>query len=484
MIELSYTTYLKGFKMADKVIVFSKSNEEIKVALIEDEILSEIFFEDVETEKNSGKIFIGRIENDVPSLEAFFVNIGINKNGFLRYKDLIGLPNEYKRGDKVIVQVKKDGTIRKGPQLSMQINLPGRYIVYLPEGESSIGISRKITDDLTRQDLRELGEDIINEREGIIFRTNCTSIDKKTIREEFESLRESWKNIVASYKSTQKPILMYSDQNFVEYILRERLDKDTRKIVLDDKSVNETVEQVLKEMNYSINVELTDRDAFSYMNIYGDMNDIFARKITLKNGAIITIDRAEAMTVIDVDSASNVQEKNIEETSFKTNLSAAKEIARQLRLRNISGIIIIDFIDMMDRQHQEAVKTFLEQETYRDKAKVSVVGFTSLGLLELTRKRTSSSIESYMFSPCPVCHGTGRVASPRVVFDRMIKDIHDSMRLFEDDNIAEVMLNVYHNLSGYITPEIKSCLEDKYGIKLKFEFSWNDPNSYNIRFRK
>jgi len=220
------------------------------------------------------------------------------------------------------------------------------------------------------------------------------------------------------------------------------------------------------------------------MNIYGDMNDIFARKITLKNGAIITIDRAEAMTVIDVDSASNVQEKNIEETSFKTNLSAAKEIARQLRLRNISGIIIIDFIDMMDRQHQEAVKTFLEQETYRDKAKVSVVGFTSLGLLELTRKRTSSSIESYMFSPCPVCHGTGRVASPRVVFDRMIKDIHDSMRLFEDDNIAEVMLNVYHNLSGYITPEIKSCLEDKYGIKLKFEFSWNDPNSYNIRFRK
>ena len=129
---------------------------------------------------------------------------------------------------------------------------------------------------------------------------------------------------------------MYSDQNFVEYILRERLDKDTRKIILDDKSVNETVEQVLKEMNYSINVELTDRDAFSYMNIYGDMNDIFARKITLKNGAIITIDRAEAMTVIDVDSASNVQEKNIEETSFKTNLSAAKEIARQLRLRNLS----------------------------------------------------------------------------------------------------------------------------------------------------
>jgi len=139
---------------------------------------------------------------------------------------------------------------------------------------------------------------------------------------------------------------------------------------------------------------------------------------------------------------------------------------------------------MMDRQHQDAVKTFLEQETYRDKAKVSIVGFTSLGLLELTRKRTSSSIESYMFSPCPICHATGRVASPRVVFDRMIKDINDSMRLFKDDNISEIMLNVYHNLSGYITPEIKSCLEDKYNIKLKFEFSWNDPNSYNIRFKK
>lgn len=468
----------------EKNIVFSSTGEEIRVAVLENEILSEIFFEDMETEKNSGKIFIGRIENEVPSLEAFFVNIGMKKNGFLRFKDLISIPSDYKRGDMVVVQVKKDGNVRKGPQLSMQINIPGRYIVYMPYGEGSIGISRKLNVQSERERIREIAEDLIYDTEGIIFRTNCQNVDRETISDELNELRKQWHKIAVDYKNASKPKLAYSEDDFIDYIIRERVDSFTKKITVDSRQLYNQVKYCLKNSDYDPFVEIINKDPFFEMNIYSQMDDIFARKIELRNGGTITIDRTEAMTVIDVDSAGNIRGKNIEETSFETNLQAAKEITRQLRLRNIAGIVIIDFIDMHLKSHHEKITEVIAEEAKKDKARITVVGFTELGLLEVTRKRTSPAIDSLLFTPCPICHGTGRVAAPSVVFGRLIKDIDDSLKEMKDHDIKEVVVSVYHNLSGYATFEKKDEIEKKNNVKIKFEFNWNDPNSYNIRYKK
>src|SRR6056297_770856 len=397
-----------------RTLVFSDSDQEVRVALLEGENLSEIFFEDMEADRNSGKIFAGRIENEVKSLEAFFVNIGMKKNGFLRFKDLVGLPNEFRKGDMVLVQVRKDGTNRKGPQLSMQINLPGRYVVYMPYGEGSIGISRRITDQEERDRIRDIAEDIIYETEGLIFRTNCQNVDRQTMEEEIIELRNLMRGIVIDFNNSNKPDLLYSEEDFVEYVIRERIDNKTNKIVVDSRNLYNKIDKLLKEFEYRPSIEFYERDSFNYKGIYEQLDDIFTRKISLKSGGFITIDKAEAMTVIDVDSASNIKGKNVEETSFSTNREAAYEITRQMRLRNLAGIIIIDFIDMNIPKHREEIINIINQESKKDKARVTIVGFTHLGLLEVTRKRTSAAIESLVFTPCPICHGTGRVAAPAV----------------------------------------------------------------------
>lgn len=468
----------------EKILVFSDSDEEIRVGILENGLLSEIFFEDLEADKNSGKIFIGRIENEVKSLEAFFVNIGMKKNGFLRYKDLVGLANQYKRGDTIIVQVRKDGGPRKGPQLSMQINLPGQYIVYMPYGEGSIGISRKISEPDDRRKLRNFAEEIIYDTEGIIFRTNCIGIDQESLDEELKSLRKKWHKILVLAKKYNKPDLLYSEDNFLEYLLRERLDNSTKRIVTDNKKLYKAIRKTIDKYDFNPVIELTDKDAFYYMDIYNQMEDLFSKKIELNSGATITIDKTEALTIIDVDSAGNIKGKDVEDMSFITNSEAAYSIMRNIRLRNIAGIIIIDFIDMNKKENNYKIIEIIKEEAKKDKAKITVLGFTSLGLLEITRRRTSSSIESLVFNPCPVCYGTGRVASPSIIFGRLVKDIEDTLNELKDHKIIQVMINVHHNLSGYITPEVRNSLNKKHKVDIKFEFNWNDPNSYNIRFKK
>lgn len=468
-----------------KSIVFSNHEDEIRVALLEDKKLMEIYFEDLESGKLAGKIFLGRVENVVPALESFFVNIGAKKNGFLRFKDTTVDPNSLHRGSIIIVQVKKDGNTRKGPQLTMRINIPGRYMVYMPYGENSIGISKKIFSSNEKDRLREIGEILIEtEEEGIIFRTNSENVDFNTLKNEFIELKNIWKDILEKSKQNNKPTLLYEDENFIQYILREKLDSETHDIITDDMKLFKEFNN-LKETYPNLIVRKVDIDAFAWANIYEQLDDLFSRKIELPSGGIITIDKTEALTVFDVDSASNVLEDNVETTSFKTNIEAAKEICRQLRLRNIAGIILIDFIDMKDNYHKEEIINIIKEEALKDKAKISISGFTKLGLLELSRKRTAPSIDALLFTQCPICQGTGKIASPKIVFRRAFKDLEESLEdLKKNHEIKEVYASVYHNLSGYFTKEKKKYIEEKYNVKLDIDFNWPDPNSYNIRYRK
>jgi ribonuclease G len=467
----------------EKIMIFSKILEEIRIAILENNKLTEIFFEDFETDTNTGKIFVGKIENVVPGLEAFFVNIGTGKNGFLRFRDTIGKAENYKVGDKVMVQVKKDGSSRKGPQLSMHISIPGKYLVYLPYSNDNIGISRKITRQYERQRLREISKKILDKGEGIIFRTNSEGMEETELAYELNNLRNIFKNIQEKYESSNKPQILFEETDFMEYILRERLDSNTKKIIVDNKQIYRKLKKLLKNFKFKPLLEFVKGDSFKEYGVYNQMNEIFNKKVDLENGGIITIDRAEALTVIDVDSASNLEGKNVEETSYITNLEAAKEIVRQLRLRNIGGMIIVDFIDMKDPLHRKEVIEVIKEEAQKDKSKLTVVGFTNLGLLELIRKRTTPALDSVVYFPCPVCHGTGKIVSPSIVFGKLLKEIESSIKEIKRDQIKAIEINAFHNLSGYLTSSLKEEMEKKLNVKVDFLFNWHDPNSYSIKYK-
>ena len=468
----------------EKVIIFSKVIDKIRIAIIEDDKLSEIFFEDFETDKNTGKIFLGTIENNVPSLEAFFVNIGAGKNGFLRYRDVIGDPTDYKNGQKVLVQARKDGGTRKGPQLSMKISLPGRYLVYIPYGEKSIGISRKITHESERFRLREVAKRILKEGESVIFRTNSEGLDEKELSQELENLRKDYNKISEEFNKNTKPKVLYEDSDFIEYILRERLDTKTKKIVVDDKKTFKELKKSIKTLKLKPGLELLKGDAFEIYNVYNQMNEIFTKKVVLENGGTITIDKAEALTAIDVDSASYIEGKNVEETSYMTNCEAAKEIIRQLRLRNIGGMIVVDFIDMNYQPHKKEIVNILKEEALKDKSKISVLGFTNMGLLEMIRKRTTPSLDSLIYFQCPVCHGTGKIISPAIIFGKLLKELENISKEIKKEQIKEIEIYAFHNLSGYLTPELQNELKNKLKMNIQCFFTWQDPNSYNIKYKK
>ena len=327
-----------------------------------------------------------------------------------------------------MVQVKKDGSSRKGPQLSMYISIPGKYLVYLPYSSDNIGISKKITRQYERQRLREIAKKLLKKGEGIIFRTNSEGMEEEELASELENLRQIFQNIQEKYEAANKPQILFEETDFMEYILRERLDSNTKKIIVDNKQLYRKLKRLLKTFKFKPILEFVRGDSFKEYGVYNQMNEIFNKKVVLENGGIITIDRAEALTVIDVDSASNLEGKNVEETSYITNLEAAKEIVRQLRLRNIGGMIVVDFIDMKDPMHRKEVIEVIKEESQKDKSKLTVVGFTNLGLLELIRKRTTPALDSVVYFPCPVCHGTGKIVSPSIVFGKLMKEIESSIK--------------------------------------------------------
>lgn len=468
----------------EKIMLVSKALEEIRIAILENSRLSEVFFEDFETDRNIGKVFVGIIENKVPSLEAFFVNIGLGKNGFLRYKDVPGDPNNYKKGDKILVQVKKDGGIRKGPQLSMNVSIPGKFLVYIPNSSDNLGISRRITQEKERQRLRNLAKKILNENESLIFRTNSYGIEEQEALKELQELREKYNQIKEKMGNLKAPNIVYQESDFLGYILRERLDSQTKKVITDDKKSFKKLKKSLKDFDLNPRIEFEKGDIFKIYQVYDQLNEIFDKKIELNGGGTITIDSTEALTSIDVDSAGNLEGKNVEETSYITNIEAAKEIVRQLKLRNIGGMIVVDFIDMKDSSHRKEVIDVIREESKKDKSRVKVLGFTNMGLLELIRKRTTQPLDTNVFSRCPVCHGTGKIIAPSLIYGRLVKEIQSLIKEIKKEKVKNLELNVYHNLSGYLTTSVINELEKELKVQIEVNFNWQNPNSYNIKYKK
>ncbi|SHG72366.1 RNAse G [Thermosyntropha lipolytica DSM 11003] len=387
---------------------------ESRVGVVEDGRLVEVFW--ANEEENVGNIYKGKVKDVLPGLSCVFVDIGLSKNAFLYAGDIVvegkkaGL-NVFqiiKTGQEVMVQVKKEAFSEKGARVTCDISLPGHLLVLLPF-QSGISISRKITDDEVRKRLKAIVEENNPQNMGVIVRTACREAEEGDIKSELESLYGVWDDIRKRYERAKAPCLIYEDIDVLDRTLRDYLDGSTRRVVINNPKLKEKVADFIsKKAHVNILVQYEEGDLFAKYGLDKDIRKALKRKVWLKSGGYLIIDETEAMTVIDVNSGKYTGKDNFYETIFKLNLEAAQEIPRQLRLRSIGGIILIDFVDMEDKKHEKEVLEVLRSELAKDKAHTRIIGMTGLGFLEMTRKKSRYGISEFFTQDCHACGGRGR----------------------------------------------------------------------------
>lgn len=363
------------------------SNEKV-ATLIDDYNIVERYI--INNQENiEGNIYIGIIKNIVPGIKAAFVDIGKDKNAFIHFEDIYKINEEIKLNKKILVQVHKNPIKQKGAKLTANIKLTGRQIVLMPK-TNFITVSRKITDEEKKKELKQIVEDNIPKGFGAIIRTNCISSTEEEIKQDIQRLLKRWDRINETFKLKEElsPCLIEENNDIIKSLILGTADDKMYRIITNDKEFNKEIKNFLELYNLDNIVKVGfEKDVFEKYTMQKELQDLETNKVWLKCGGYIVIDKTEALTAIDVNSGKCIGKNNLEETILKVNTEAAKEIAKQLRLRDIGGIIIIDFIDMQEDVSKTKLLNCFVEETKRDRTKVQVEGFSKLNLLELTRKQ-------------------------------------------------------------------------------------------------
>ncbi len=451
-------------------IIINYDKDRVRAALVEDEQLVEFHVERT-ADKLVGNIYIGKVMNVLPGMQAAFIDIGLDRNAFLYVGDTYYPVDEDEceerehpyninellhEGEMILVQVKKEMFGTKGPRVTSYISLAGRMTVYLPHSDY-VGVSKKITDETEREELRELGQKLLHDDDGMIIRTKALDVDAAAIEEDLMVQRKLWHKILQKSEGVNKPTLIYND-----FDLSYRLIRDIFTAEIDELVVDDAVEYLqIKEFMSDTIEELADRlilyqgkDIFADYNIEHEIGKLIKSQVWLKSGGYIVIEQTEALTVIDVNTGKYVGRTSLEETLYRTNLEAAAEVSKQLRLRDIGGIIIIDFIDMEDIEHKKEVVAKLTDELSRDRMRTSVSGMTPLGLVELTRKKVRTSIDTTLLRPCPCCNGKGRIYAEDEIFLLLRKEARS---LADYSNIPALILEV----NPFIAEQLKRNNEEQ-----------------------
>lgn len=388
-------------------VIINKSENKKSIMLVENGILVEKHEEHENHQRLEGNIYCGKVQNVLEGMQSAFIDIGDKKNGFIRLKDLLPKEDEakenveckvpncnikdvIKKDMRILVQVKRDGTEAKGARVSTHINLPGRFVVFMPNS-SFVTISQKIEDKNEKERLIGIVREVLPKNTGAILRTSSKNINAEDLKKDLETLIEKWKAIEKKYEEYKldEPKLIYDNKALLRRTLIDVIDQNLNKVIVNDNKTYKDVVDIIKSMSMteSIKVELKEND--DLLDMYAlkeQLQKIENRKIWLKCGGFITIDRTEALTAIDVNTGKYTGNKNLENTVVKVNKEASIEIAKQLRLRDIGGIIIIDYIDMYDEKDNDKIIKELSQELKKDRTKSQILGFTKLHLLEMTRK--------------------------------------------------------------------------------------------------
>ncbi len=457
-----------------KEILVNVREEETRVAVLEDKVVVEIYIERSLSQRLVGNIYKGKVENVLPGMQAAFVDIGLEKNAFLFVEDALSprtsgdedmgtdlklnITDVLKEGQEVLVQIVKEPIGSKGARVTTHITLPGRYLVLMPTVDY-IGISRRIENETERERLREVAEKVKQPNMGLIVRTVAEGVTEEEFHQDVSLLTKLWKKIQNRAFHGPVPNLIHKDLELVQRILRDLFTEDIDNLIIDSRYEYEKVLELMELTSPDLKsrVSLYEQDnLFEKYGVEEEIEKILKPRVWLKCGGYIVIDQTEALTAIDVNTGKYVGSLNLADTVLKTNLEAAVEIARQLRLRNIGGIIIIDFIDMPNPAHQNLVLQQLEEEIKKDKVKTNVLGLTQLGLVEVTRKKVRQGLENVLLRPCPYCEGKGKVLSEETTSIRAKNEI---LKLAQHTSAEAILVEVH--------PSVASLLVGSGGANLR-----------------
>ncbi|RMG06033.1 MAG: Rne/Rng family ribonuclease [Nitrospirae bacterium] len=437
-------------------ILINVTFDEVRVGLLENGQLVEFYVERKKDTSLVGNIYKGKVVKVLPGMQSAFVDIGLEKAAFLYVADIkadiesyapfleeeeeteeiqiqikkgrqeIPIEDLIQEGQEIIVQVAKDPIGSKGARVTSYVTIPGRYLVLMP-GLDHVGISRRITDEEERERLKEIVDEIRPKGYGLIVRTASESASKEELEGDLEFLRFIWENIQEKKERVSAPTLLYSDLDLVFRSVRDLMSQDVERMIIDSKAEYERIKEFVNTYfeKLSDRIELYDgpEPLFDAFGVELDITRALGRKVWLKSGGYIVIDQTEAMTVIDVNTGKFVGKENLEDTILKTNLEAVKEIAYQIRLRNLGGIIIIDFIDMEEPLNREKLFNAFKEALKKDKAKNTIYNISELGLIQMTRKRVRESLGRTLCNTCPYCEGKGFVLSPRTICFEIFRKI-------------------------------------------------------------
>ena len=426
-------------------ILINFSPQETRVAVMHQGAVQELHIERTASRGLVGNIYIGRVVRILPGMQSAFIDVGLERTAFLHVADIWeprnggGAARPIERvlfeGQTILVQVIKDPIGTKGARLSTQISIAGRMLVYLPQ-EKHIGISQRIENEAEREALREKISQLIPEDEqgGFIVRTMAEGATEEALSNDIGYLQKIWKDIETQSKLLPPPSMLYQELSLGLRVLRDFVNPETQSIVIDSRENFQKLSSFAEEFTPSVvpllNHYVGERPLFDLHGVEDEIQKALARRVELKSGGYLIIDQTEAMTTIDVNTGGYVGVRSFDDTVFKTNLEAAQTIARQLRLRNLGGIIITDFIDMDSEEHRQAVLAEFNKALARDHTRLTVNGFTALGLVEMTRKRTRESLAHVLCEECPTCGGRGEVKTARTVCYEILRELLREARQF------------------------------------------------------
>ncbi len=457
----------------ERLIVNYRSREK-RFAYLSDHRVEKIVFDRPEHRSLVGNIYFGTVSKVLPGMNAAFIDIGTEKNAYLHRNVLpsfLASPDKGRniasyvhQGEKILVQVDKDATGTKGPKVTGIIEIPGEQLIYMPKGHY-LAVSKKITDERQKALLKQLGGRLKTEEEGLIFRTSCLNSTETAILDELNQLRRQFQEMLQHIVSMKKPGLIFQKDHFSAIIAEEMAKMAAGEVIVDDLALKQQLEA--KNMKIRVSYYRGKENIFSAYKVEHEIDKLLKRIVWLDNGAYLIFDETEALTIIDVNTGKFSGKIDYHDTVLKTNQLAAAEIARQLRLRDIGGIVLIDFIDMKREQDKEEIIAAVKTELAKDEKRTQIMGFTSLGILQLTRKRTKAAISEVMQAICPVCHGTGRVLSAETMAFRLERELLEYRHSEFEAVLVETTKAVRDALLGP-NQNARETLEELLHLKLYF----------------
>ncbi len=479
--------------MTTKMLINAVDPEEYRVATVKDGLLDGFHIETTTSEQKIGNIYKGVVERVEPSLQACFVNFGSDRNGFLEAGEIHpeyfldkakgkkdqavpSIDKIIKRGQELLVQVTKEMQGRKGAQLTTYLSFAGRYLVLMPGGKG--GISKKIEDEEERLRLKSIMARIkVPEGVGYIVRTAAYRQNKRELSRDLNRLLRMWNNIKGRVKDAAPQTLIHKEQDVCLRTLRDYFTSEISEVLVDDKEIFSKVKAYMKIISprhqRRVKFYKEKRPIFSHYQLERQIETIYGGRVPLKSGGSIQIDPTEALISIDVNSGRGRSGRDVESTAFNTNLEAVSEIARQLRLRDIGGLVVIDFIDMKDRKHNREVEKCLRDQTKMDRAKISMSNISKFGLLELSRQRLRPSIESRSYQTCPFCQGRGLTLSVESAAVSFLRQIWMGI---SKKGVKQVNGNLPVDVATYLQNRKRkelADLESRYGVNIVLR---GDPN--------